>query len=102
LRKTICPICNERVPFGGGQTVQNSHRIGRAALTLREAFEATRHKIPVGEVHKVEDFIEHGIDLGTHMHKYAHKGTTVPPDFAGAGRWMRAATAVGRNFGLAL
>jgi hypothetical protein len=80
-----CPVCGERVPLGGGKTVQNAHLMYSLASSLAERIK------PGEEGAAARKFLDNGRALADSLHNYAHRRTTVNPDWESAGLWTREA-----------
>lgn len=83
---TTCPECGERVPFGGGKTVNNAHLMFTLARRIREVAERAD---PDGSGDY--SFIDEGERLARSLHDYGHKLSTGNPNWEAAGAWTRVA-----------
>lgn len=80
-----CSVCGEKVPLGGGKTVQNAQLMYSLVESLSEK------QKPGEEGAAARQFLEEGRVLADSLHRYAHRQITVNPDWQSAGLWTREA-----------
>jgi hypothetical protein len=101
---SVCPECHQRVPFGGGKTAKNAHKMLAMAQELTEfwdRFEAIPGELTPEEKRVIQAnraFINSGRNLGRKLHEHAHKQLPeymwpTPYEWQSAGQWIRDAVA---------
>jgi hypothetical protein len=80
-----CPECGQRVPFGGGRTVENAHLMYDLVRALGPRLK------PGEEGAEARRFLEQGRRLADSLHEYGHKQSMVNPDWHAAGLWTKEA-----------
>lgn len=81
----VCPECGDRVPFGGGRTVKNAHKMFELERALRPRLK------PGEEGDHAREFLSEGMGLAKNLHDYGHKSSMENPDWASAAMWTRQA-----------
>jgi hypothetical protein len=80
-----CPECGAPVPFGGGRTVKNAHKMFELERALQPRLK------PGVEGEHARQFLLEGKRLAKDLHDYGHKYSMVNPDWASAALWTRKA-----------
>jgi hypothetical protein len=93
-----CPECGDRVPFGGGKTIQNASLMVGMYRVLSDVLDSG--ELSTVEAASLNDFLWEGEQLSIGLHEYGHKRTMTKPNWATAGLWSRQAAEMIRDLGL--
>lgn len=93
MNRKVCPVCGEKAPFGARTTVKNAHLMFLLVESL------TQRLKPGEEGEAARRFLAQGEALAHSLHDYAHRLTTVNPDWTAAGLWTRKARELDEKFG---